>query len=182
MVYSWSKISEKSYETYGGRGIMEEITHSKIRLRIGEIEVEYEGSEAFLKADLPALLETVVDLHQTVGLKSSKDNGQERNAAIPEIDSLSTSTVASKIGGKTGTDLAFAAAVYLAVGLKKEKFTRAEILEQMKAASSYFKKNYIANLSGYLKTLIKGCKLHQVADDTYSLPAAVKSEMEPRLV
>ena len=37
--------------------------NSKIRIKLGPIEVEYEGSEAFLKEELPQLLTAVSDLY-----------------------------------------------------------------------------------------------------------------------
>lgn len=43
---------------------------SKIRIKMGPIEVEYEGSENFLKEELPELLGTVSNLYKESGLQS----------------------------------------------------------------------------------------------------------------
>jgi hypothetical protein len=40
---------------------------SKIRIKIGQIEVEYEGAHSFLDKDLQKLLSTIVELRQKVG-------------------------------------------------------------------------------------------------------------------
>jgi hypothetical protein len=43
------------------------LTPSKIRIKLGDIEVEYEGAESFLKDELPALLNAVSKLHHESG-------------------------------------------------------------------------------------------------------------------
>jgi hypothetical protein len=43
---------------------------SKIRIKMADIEVEYEGSEAFLKGELPAILDAVSKLHGDKGTTS----------------------------------------------------------------------------------------------------------------
>ena len=39
---------------------------SKIKIKLGPIEVEYEGSESFLKQELPALIKTVTELFKAI--------------------------------------------------------------------------------------------------------------------
>ena len=41
---------------------------SKIRIKLGPIEVEYEGTESFLKEELPQLLEAVANLYKQSGI------------------------------------------------------------------------------------------------------------------
>lgn len=38
---------------------------SKIRIKLGAIEIEYEGSENFLRKELPDLVKTVTELAKT---------------------------------------------------------------------------------------------------------------------
>ena len=50
----------------------------KIKIKVGEIEVEFEGSEAFLKRELPDLIRMGSDLYATTNRKSkngSTDQG-----------------------------------------------------------------------------------------------------------
>ena len=42
---------------------------SKIRIRLGQVEIEYEGSHAFLSQDLPKLLQTTFYLHPILQLR-----------------------------------------------------------------------------------------------------------------
>ena len=48
---------------------------SKIRIKMGFIEVEFEGSEQFLKEELPDLLTGVSQLHSKSSLASEDDQG-----------------------------------------------------------------------------------------------------------
>lgn len=50
---------------------------SKIRIKLGPVEVEYEGNEAFLKDELPDLLSAVARLH--------KESGQADGAEPPVL-------------------------------------------------------------------------------------------------
>jgi hypothetical protein len=160
---------------------METNQMSKIKLRIGQIEVEYEGSEQFLKAELPALLKAVAALHQAAGQQPAMTNlgGSGGGPALPFLSS--TSTVASKLGCRKGTDLVLAAATYLAMGANKPSFTRSEINDQIKSASTYYKSTYTDNLTSYLNTLVKDNKLLHVSGSTYSLHADVLTDMRTRL-
>lgn len=160
---------------------METNSTTKVKLRIGQIEVEYEGSEQFLKAELPALLKAVADLHQAAGQQPLSPNlgGPAQTTSAPSL--ASTSTVASKLGCKKGTDLLLAAAAYLAIGTSKSSFTRSELNDQMKTASTYYKKTYSDNLTSYLDTLVKDNKLLHVSGTTYSMHADVLTEMRSRL-
>jgi hypothetical protein len=40
---------------------------SRIKIKVGAIEVEYEGEEKFIKDELPSLIKTVAALHEQTG-------------------------------------------------------------------------------------------------------------------
>ena len=161
---------------------METNTATKIRLRIGQIEVEYEGSEQFLKTELPALLKAVTDLHQAAGHQAISTNLSGEAGKSPTLSLASTSTVATKLGCKKGTDLLLAAAAYLALGASKSSFTRSELNDQMRTATTYYKKTYTDNLTSYLDTLVKDNKLLHVSGTTYSMHADELNDLRSRLV
>lgn len=154
---------------------------SKIKLRIGQIEVEYEGSEHFLKTELPDLLKAIATLHQAVGQQPPTGNSVSMGGSVTLPALSSTSTVASKLGCKTGKDLVLAAAIYLAMGSGKPTFTRSEILDNMKSATTYFKSTYTDNLTSYLNRLVKNNKLLHVSGNTFSLHQDVVTDMGSRL-
>lgn len=158
---------------------------SKLRIRIGEVEIDYEGTEEFLKQELPQLLKTAMELHKAAESNSStqpdkKSKSVDRGGS--SAISLTTNSVAAQLGAKSGSDLLLAAAAHLALVKKSEPFTRAQLLTEMKSATSYFNKNYATNLSGYLKTAIqKDGPLSETAKHSYALTAATRAELEKKL-
>jgi hypothetical protein len=152
---------------------------TKLKLKMGSIEIEYEGEEKFLKDELPDLLGTVKELG---------DFADERGAAPPSSNGkstgdagskqLSTSVIASKLNCKQGADLIEAAAFYLIGVLNKETFTRDELIREMRSAKAFFKKSYVNNLSNYLKQLISGQRLNEVGTDVFSMPHDVLKQMK----
>ena len=161
---------------------------NKLRIKLGELEVEYEGSEAFLRAELPLLLKSIADLHKTAdvfaGSRSAgpavKANSQAGAGGAAAVN-LSSSSIAAKLGFKDGGDLLLAACLHLALAKGKESFSRTEILSEMKSAKSYFKKSYGSNLSNYLNTLVTSGKLLQGAGGEYAIHADTLAELKPKL-
>jgi hypothetical protein len=145
---------------------------SKIKIKMGAIEIEYEGSESFLKEELPALLTAVSDLY-----KSSAPLIEASNLA-PETTAQSittkkiegtTATLAAKLGGSTGPDLLMSAAARLHFVLGKERFHKKELSDEIKSANNYFKTSYASNLVSLLSGLVKSGRLMEPSKDNYSL-------------
>ena len=167
------------------------MTNSKIRIKLGAIEVEYEGSESFLKEELPALLTAVSDLYQrssqnpleqpavikTEGLSSS-DNGRSEEKALIE---MTTGSIAAKLNVKSGPELVLAAAARLCLVEGQAKFPRKQLIEQMRSATAYFKTTYVSNLGSSLKTLLKDGRLNEPSKDTFALTASSEKDLRNRL-
>ena len=162
---------------------------SKIRIKMGPIEIEYEGSETFLKVELPELLEAVSNLYKESGLSGkpslelSTATG-EAGIATPKSPQLqgTTASFAAKLQCKTGPELVIAAATRLTFVLGKDKFTREELLKEMQTASAYYKKTFKSgNLTKSLDRLIKNGKLNEPSRNNYSLSASMKSELGARI-
>ena len=153
---------------------------SKIRIKLGPIEVEYEGSETFLKEELPQLLSAVSELYSTSGLTTDAPGG---NVLHPPSGNLqgTTGSIAAKLAVKQGPELIIAAAARLTFVSGKQTFSRQEIIEEMKSATAYFKKTYVKNLSAYLNTLLKDGKLLEPSAGIFSLSASSQSELKGRL-
>jgi primosomal protein N' len=156
---------------------------SKLRIRIGEVEVEYEGSEDFLKKDLPQLLRTAMELNggneRPSGEAKPKKATSGQNVSVP---SRTTGSIASKIEAKSGSELLKAAAAHLTFVVKKETFSRKELLAEMQSAKSYYKTSYSANLSKYFKTaLANEGFLMENSSDAFALNAAARRELEKQL-
>ncbi|HEV2336790.1 MAG TPA: hypothetical protein VGS13_14900 [Stellaceae bacterium] len=159
---------------------------SKIRLKIGMIEIEYEGITTFLRDDLADLMQKLLTCYSEhkaaipAETAVEQEHGRDGGAGPREF-TLSTSTIATRLGVGSGPDLALAASAHLAVVKKKDKFTRKELNDEMKTATTYFKANMTSNLSSILNALIKTNKLNEVATGVYALSAAEKTNLETKL-
>lgn len=149
---------------------------TKIRIKMGDVEVEYEGSEDFLRDELKELLSGVVELHREKGVRvvPPSDSGTGTDASgTPGGGEFTgtTNTVAAKLSVKSGTDLIIAAITQRTLVGGSDKTTRTELLKEMQTASSYYKQTYSNNLSKYLKNLVSSDKLREVSKGTFSLSA-----------
>ena len=160
---------------------------SKIKIKTGRLEVEYEGSEDFMRDDLPKLLATVGTLlghSQQIGEESSKDDAADNGTPSARGNGKftgSTATLASKLQVASGTDLILAAAARLSIVDGNASFSRKQLAVEMKTASGYYKKTYMNNLSTYLQNLVKDQKLVEPATGTYALSTATRTSIEQRL-
>jgi hypothetical protein len=157
------------------------IMPTKLKLKMGSLEIEYEGEEEFLKNELPDLLGTVRELGDlTEWRENGTSSGNAKSLGGDRANHLSTSVIASKLNCKQGADLIEAAAFYLIGNLKKETFTRDELIREMRSAKAFFKKSYVNNLSNYLKQLVSGQRLNEVGTDVFSVPHDVLKQMKDR--
>ena len=157
--------------------------NTKIRIKLGAIEVEYEGSEAFLKEELPQLLAAVAELHSKSKFVADTTTPPEENR-VQTPDSpieATTGTIAAKFAVKQGPDLILAAAARLTFALGKPTFSRQQLTDEMKSATAYYKQSYMNNLSKYLNRLMKDGKLLEPATGTYSLSATTQTDLRTRL-
>ncbi len=159
---------------------------AKIRLKIGQLEVEYEGQASFLQDDLFNLMQKMVDFYTEHKAAIPADPPPaQTNAAGPggSLGGLdhSTDTIATHLKATTGTELAVAAAAHLARVKKKNTFTRQEINNEMKSATTYYKATMSGNLTKSLNTLVKRDRLNQRKKDVYALSAPEKEALETTL-
>jgi hypothetical protein len=162
---------------------------SKLRIRIGEVEIDYEGTEEFLKQELPQLLKTAMELHKASGGSSLGGPGKTGSHAssgasggASKVASLTTGSIAAKLGAKSGSDLLAAAAAHLALVKNTEPFTRQQLLSEMQSATSYYKSSYSTNLTKYIKTALqKDGPLSETAKNSYALTAAARADLEKKL-
>lgn len=137
-----------------------------------------------MKEDLPKLLKTAVELHEAAGRLqggNGDDEQQRGKTTSTKMPSLTTGSIAGKIGAKSGSDLLLAAAGHLALVKKRDTFSRQALHDEMKSATAYYKKNYSTNLSSYLKTALKDGPLSETAKDTFALTAAAREDLEKKL-
>ena len=149
-----------------------------IKIKIGSIEIEYEGTEDYLKNELPNLIDKLVSLKE-IAQVSTNENSTTTPSVEPETEvvtvdpdfQMSINSISAKLNVKSGSDLIIAACAHLALVQKRETYQRQDILNEMKKASNYYKNSHRANLSSLLKTLVSNHKLIERKKDTYALSA-----------
>lgn len=163
------------------------MTSAKIRLKVGSIELDYEGDPAFLKDGLESLLVTMTDLAKVAPVEEvsealldhSSVNGGS-NGSTGALN-LSTNTIAARTGSKSGPEILLCAMAQLELVQGKEESSRSEILEEMKKAKSYFDENMRKNMTNHLDSVVKSKKVNQHGTDKYSLSASERKSFEDKL-
>lgn len=154
---------------------------SRIKIALGSLEIEYEGEQSFIESSLVSLVEELLTLSEKLppklGIGSTPQIISEGFArSLPDA---TTNTVAQIISAKTGSDLALAAIARINIVKNQPTAPRADILDEMKQASTYYRDTYAGNLSAYLDTLVKAKRINMVARSTYALSASERSRLEP---
>jgi hypothetical protein len=164
--------------------------HSKLRIKLGQVEFEYEGEAEFSQESIKDLFSHMEALFSTAiarGLEPTPsptgdggENGPSSGAGDPAIN-LHPNTIASRLGVSSGPDLALAAAAYLQLSLGKPSFTRKELLDEMKSATTYYKQTMSGNLTSIIETHIKASKFNQIGQNVYSLHATELQSLREKL-
>ena len=155
----------------------------QVRLRMGDLEIEYEGVASFLTSELLALVREVASLHAERTAPESADEVDAPQAASTRqgFAALSMATVATRLNVKSGPELAIAAAAFLTICQGREVFARKNILEAMRTAPAHYKKSMGGNLSGSLQSLLRQKRLNETAGDQYALTVAEKESLHATL-
>lgn len=164
---------------------------TKLRVRLGAVEIEYEGREEFLKdeimpkiVEMMELVEAEADLRKSPPLlpyqaaSTIESDQDDSRPTPPTAPTLTTSTIASIMSAESATDLAIAASARLIMVSGQDPITRQQILDEMKTATAYFKKSFVNNHSNTLNTLVKADRMRLVAKDTYTLSPKERKALE----
>jgi hypothetical protein len=162
---------------------------TRLRVKLGAAEIEYEGGAEFLKEEVMPTVGRMLELVQErADLQRSGPamiHGNALEASLPIANGSkpahSTNTIASLLNVSSGSDLAIAAAARLILVDGKDTITRAELLKEMQSATTFYKATYSGNLSKALKTLTKDDRLRLVKDNTYSLSQKERQKLEQEL-
>lgn len=162
---------------------------SKLKIRMGHIEFEYEGDAQF---DTEAIKDLFTHLESLVGITPAA--AFDVSAAIPvaPVDALngsgvepelnySPNTIAARLNATTGPDLLLAAAAYLQLVKGHESFQRQAVLDTMKIAKTYYKANMRGNLSKMISTLVGAGRINELANSEFSLSATEQTAIRTRL-
>ena len=160
---------------------------AKIRLKIGQFEIEYEGNEAFLEDEIYQVVEKMASVHakHIAILPTSTLSVDAESSDVPpssvKVD-LAISTIAEHLNVKTGVDLVIAAMAYLALVKNKTKCSRDEIRDTMRSDESHYRNSMSNNLKRSLQNLVKDRCLNKTSDGQYVLSAQKRKEIESVLL
>ncbi len=151
---------------------------TKLALKCGDIEIDYDGPEEFLIKELPSLLEKVATLRMTGDLKAS---GEEKRVVSPSPTSpASVSTIAQRLAVGKGSELVLAAALSL-TNSGQATFTKKQLREQMRDAKAYYKSSYANNFDNYVARLVTAGRLNHVTGDKYALPDKEQKKLAEKM-
>lgn len=154
---------------------------TKVRINADGIEVELEGANV----SVPELMTQIAEMRRsmgpapathTAGRAEGEPSGSSGSSG--PVSAASTNTIASLVNASTGSDLVMAAMAHITLVQRRDVAARSEILDEMKAAKTFYKDTYSGNLSSYLNSLAKGKRLNLVAKETYALPNAERQRFE----
>lgn len=152
-----------------------------ITLKVGPIEVSYEGEQAFIEKGLLSIVRELGALPAAASKVAAKGgSGVIENGEAPAIGHT-TSQIAQIFSVSSGPDLAMAAAAHLTLSKGLQKLQRGEILAEMKGAAGFYNENHSSNLSSILNGLVKKKQLSPISANVYALPNSIRKEYEDKL-
>lgn len=160
---------------------------AKIRIKVGSMELEYEGDPSFLKDGLIDLLHKMSGFTDALESEGQDEEIVETVATTtptPKVNGngVSTTTIAAGLDAKSCSDLALAALSKLQIVDGADGASRQEITAEMKSATGYYKQSMRGgNLTKALTALVKAGRLNQLANERYSLRAAEKQKVEAKV-
>lgn len=158
----------------------------RIRIKVGSVELEWESDGSLSLDNVKKLLKDLGEFSPAsdrLGPSAPRPDAKERprdGEGGGGSQKLFITSIAAKLGAKSGRDLARAAAAYLQITEGQTSFSRRDLLEAMKKTPSYYKETYRKNLSGIIDSLIPKV-LNQIGEGTYSLTASELTAIETAL-
>ncbi len=149
---------------------------SKIRIRVGDVEVDFEGPQSFVEDGLIQLVMEVTSTKPSSkpNWQSDADSGSNEKVLdiVPgEIDGyagITMNALCKKLDVKNETDLVVASAVMISIIGDAETFTIKDINTFAKKATSYVGKYFVSNSSKKITTLTKNDRFREPKDGVYT--------------
>lgn len=157
---------------------------TKLVLKCGDIEVQCEGTEEFIKKELPKLIEGIARLRRDV-----PEHGADRDVGVGvgvrtsirhDTSKISVSTLAQKLGVKRGSDLVMASALSL-TPQGTESFTKKQLRDRCREATTFWRDSYSNNFDNYVANLVKRGSLNHTGGTNYALPLDQRTSLLSRV-
>lgn len=163
----------------------------KIRVKVGDVEIEYQGPEDYLRKGIAEIAAATDALRgkgfptdEVAPTEEIEETTEAEEIAPPphrETLPMTVSSIAKTLQCSSGHDLVVAACASLTLIKHEDVFTREQIRLEMKEAGRYYKDNYRKSLSKYLNALVRNGVLLEVDEGTYSIPAGTLAQLEDML-
>lgn len=162
----------------------------RIRVKMGQIEIECEGSEKFLEKELVSILSAISDFYQSapselkqaqVSDPISVPNTEKNTQQSAQNFDLAINSVATKLGATKGSDLLLAAMARLTFGENKDVFSDAEIKAELKLATQHKSATALKHFTVYMKSLCGAEKIYDKGSAGFALSANTRQELSAQL-
>ena len=153
-----------------------------IKIRLGALEVEYDGDQEFIESGLLNLISELKGVAPAASAGPAAAPAGNGDGSSPLGVGHTTSQIAQIMSVSTGPDLAIAAAAHLTIVKGQTHLQRADILKEMKGSPSFYTDNYSSNLSSILNGLVKKKQLNPIGANVFALANSMKKELEQKLV
>lgn len=153
---------------------------AKLTLKYGDVVVEYEGPETFLKEELPQIVNAIGELRNVAPPTSSAVPVADTAANFGDAANASVSTIARKLSVTTGPDLIEAAALSFVLA-GSMTFPKQQLRTRSREAKTFWKKSYGNNFDSYLNRLVSNGRLNHVSGDDYALPEQQRTALQAKL-
>ncbi len=160
---------------------------SQIKVKIGAVEIEYEGDEKVGKQELLELLNRASEIsreyHSVSGRSTPADPGAQPGVAAPNQGTRTGTPqgFAAKLRARNGPDVILAAAAYLTVVEGEETFTQRQLGDEIKTAAGFYKEAMSKNLSKNLQRMVKSGELSPHGKGKFALTATTRKSLEAKL-
>lgn len=160
----------------------------KVHIKVGDMELSYEGDSSFLTGGIETLLSAMGEIYaKAPDLSTTAPNiATESHAPIAAGGAagikLSTNSIANHYGAKSASDLALCAIIQLQLVQGVSECSRDDVLSTMKTANNYYKASMKGgNLTKAIKVLVNNKKINELAGGKYSLTATERQNAEAQL-
>ena len=158
---------------------------TKLRIKYGSVELDYEGELAFEKSDVFSFLETLSSLAAPVENQvndhviDTGSSGNGRDSVLTSVESVAD--IAQRLGVNSGPELAIAACAALHFINNRAQFESKDISAVMREAQHFFKEGYASNLSKTLTRLVRAGTLRSIGSGRYALSHDAIEDLKKRL-
>ncbi len=142
---------------------------TRLRVKLGAAEIEYEGGAATLEKVIMPTVARMIDMvesHADLQGPHAPIQIEQSKTPAPQLASNSydhsSNTIAVSMNASSASELTIAACAHLVFVKKKERFSRKEMLNEMRGAPSFFNSNMPGNHTKTLATLVDNRRLHLV--------------------